>query len=151
MAALSMEAASSVATATLGPIVRTPADDLFKAATGGAGIACRRAPSWTLSLSRSRTHNAVLDILRAHKVSGNFHVNLEAVLKDMGALDKVTFQVQQDPGLGGFPDCRHVAFWPNEDVPDATFEEIVSAIAARIGFDAPWWGRLFRRFHSGIG
>jgi hypothetical protein len=104
-------------------------------------------PSCALDLSRSRTHDAVLDILKAYKLSGNFHANLEAVLKDMGIVDKVTYQIEPNPALA-YPDCRHVVFRLNENVPHDRFDDIIRSIEARIGFDAPWWGRLFSRFNT---
>jgi hypothetical protein len=104
------------------------------------------SPSSTLDLSESRTHDSALKILGAYKLTGNFHVNLEIVLKDLGAFDKVTYEVEPEAMLPFHPDCRNVAFWPNEDVSTERFSEIMRSIKDRIGFDAtlPWWGRLFR-------
>jgi hypothetical protein len=85
------------------------------------------SPSCALDLSRSRTHDAVLDILKAYKLSGNFHANLEAVLKDLGIVDKVTFQIEPNPALA-YPDCRHVVFRLNENVPHDKFDDIVRSI-----------------------
>jgi hypothetical protein len=104
----------------------------------------------TLDLSRSRAHDAALDILKAYKLSGNFHGNLETVLKDMGVCDLVTYQVELNPRLA-FPDCRSVVFTPNEDLPDDTFGEIIRSIKARIGFETPWWVGLLRRVQGGTG
>jgi hypothetical protein len=100
--------------------------------------------SCTLDLSQSRAHDAALDILRAHKLTGNFHINLEIVLKDIGVLDKVTYQIESNSKPCYRRDCRHVVFKPNENVSSAVFGEIIEAIRARIGFDAPWWVSLFR-------
>jgi hypothetical protein len=102
--------------------------------------------SCTLDLSKSRTHDAALDILGAYKLTGNFHVNLEIVLKNLGVFDKVTFQIEPNPRLSYDPDCRHVVFRPNENVHMDMFGEIITSIKGRIGFDAamPWWVRLFR-------
>jgi hypothetical protein len=101
-------------------------------------------PSCALDLSRSRTHDAVLDILKAYKLTGNFQLNLEAVLKDMGVFDKVTYQVEPVSRQACLPDCRHVVFTLNEHVPGDAFAEIIRSIKARIGFDAPWWVMVFR-------
>jgi hypothetical protein len=107
------------------------------------------SPSRALDLSRSRTHDAVLDILKAYKLSGNFHVNLDAVLKDMGICDKLTYRIE--PTLAfPYPDRRHVAFKPNENVPGDVFAGIVRSIKARIGFEEPWWGRLFRHVKDNL-
>jgi hypothetical protein len=48
----------------------------------------------TLDLSETRAYDAALDILAAHKLTGNFRVNLEIVLKDIGAFDKVTYEIK---------------------------------------------------------
>src|SRR5262245_52934861 len=111
-------------------------------------VARSSSRSCALDLSKSRAHDAVLDILRAYKLTGNFHVNLEIVLKDIGVFDKVTYQIEQNPKLSCSQDCRHVVFKPNENVPNDMFGEIMRSIKARIGFDAPWWVRLFRRLNS---
>jgi hypothetical protein len=100
--------------------------------------------SWALDLSKSRAHDATLDILQAYKLTGNFHVNLEIVLKDIGAFDKVTYQIERNPTLSYSQDCRHVVFKPTGNVSNDMFSEIIKSIEARIGFDAPWWVRLFR-------
>jgi hypothetical protein len=92
-----------------------------------------------LDLSKSRANDTVLDILKAYKLTGNFHVNLEIVLKDIGAFDKVTYQIEHNPKLPYSPDCRHVVFKPNENIHADMFGEIIKSIEARIGFEAPWW------------
>jgi hypothetical protein len=98
------------------------------------------SPSCTLHLSKSRAYDAALEILGAYKLTGNFHVNLEIVLKSLGAFDKVKFEVQPTATLPYHPDCRHVVFRPNADLPMVTFNEIIRSIEARIGFDAaPSW------------
>jgi hypothetical protein len=88
----------------------------------------------TLALSVSRTYDSALEILRAYKLTGNFHINLEIVLKDMDASDKVTFEVE--PQRTYLADCRHVLFRPTENVRMGQFSEILSSIKSRIGFDA---------------
>jgi hypothetical protein len=101
----------------------------------------RSSPSCTLHLSKSRACDAALEILRAYKLTGNFHVNLEIVLKSLGAFDKVTFEVEPKAKLPYHPDCRHVVFRPGTNLPLDRFGEIIRSIEARIGFDVapPWW------------
>jgi hypothetical protein len=145
MAILVRESASCGRKQTiLAPIVTIPG------ARVRVGAVRRHARSCTLNLSRSRTHDAVLDILKAHKLSGNFHLNLEAVLKDMGFLDKVTYHVERNVALVWSRDCRRVVFSGNKNLPNAMFEDIMSRLTARLGFDRPWWGRLFDRPHFGM-
>jgi len=99
------------------------------------------SPSRTLDLSKSRTYDAALDILRAYKLTGNFHINLEIVLEGLGVLDEVTFEVEPVAKLPYHPDCRHVAFRPNGNISGERFTEIICSIRTRLGFDAarPWW------------
>jgi hypothetical protein len=99
------------------------------------------SPSCTLDLSKSRAYDAALEILGAYKLTGNFHVNLEIVLKDLRAFKKVTFDVEPTAKLPYHPDCRHVVFRPNANVSMDRFHEIIGSIKERIGFDAalPWW------------
>jgi hypothetical protein len=99
------------------------------------------SPSCTLDLSKSRAYDAALEILRAYKLTGNFHVNLEIVLKDLRAFKKVTFEIEPATKLPYHPDCRHVVFRPNANVSTEQFSEIIRSITERIGFDAalPWW------------
>ena len=99
--------------------------------------------SCALDLSQSRAHDAALDILRAYKLTGNFRVNLEIVLKDIGVFDRVRYRIESTPKLFYRRDCRHVVFEPNESIANEMFGEIIKSIKARIGFDAPWWVRLF--------
>jgi len=106
------------------------------------------SPSCGLDLSKSRANDAVLEILKAYKLTGNFHVNLEIVLKDIGVFDKVTYRIDPNPLLSYRRDCRHVVFMPNENLANDMFGEIIKSIMARIGFDAPWWVRLFRWLNS---
>jgi hypothetical protein len=102
--------------------------------------------SHTLDLSAARAHDAVLDILGVYKLTGNFHINLKIVLKDLGAFDKVTYAIEPETPLPFRLDCRHVAFRPNPGVSMDTFSDIMRAMTGRIGFDAKlsWWDRLFR-------
>jgi len=100
----------------------------------------------TLNLSASRAYDCALEILGAHKLTGNFHVNLEIVLKDIDAFDKVTFEVEPRSQLFYSTDCRHVLFRPIENVRVSQFNDIMRSIKRRIGFDAtcPWWVRIFQ-------
>lgn len=97
----------------------------------------------TLDLSELRAYDCALDILGAHKLTGNFPIDLEIVLKDLGVLDKITYEIEPKTPLS---DCRHVVFRPNDNVHADRFHEIIRSINSRIGFDAtlPWWVRLFR-------
>ena len=90
-------------------------------------------------------------------MTGNFRVNLEIVLKDIGAFDKVTYEIKPKsklPYYPDYPDCRHVVFRPNEHVHMDKFSEIMRSIEARIGFDLalPWWVKVFRLydFHNSV-
>jgi hypothetical protein len=65
--------------------------------------------SSTLDLSRSRTHAAAFDVLKAYKLSGNFHSILEVVLKHMGVPGMVTHQILPR-SVFSFPDRRTVIF-----------------------------------------
>ncbi len=150
MTAATLQATPHIAIPVPKTISRSSADSEFR--TGPKCIigrserpATRSASlSWALDLSKSRAHEAVLDILRAYKLTGNFHVNLEIVLKDIGVFDKVTYRIERNPNLSYSQDCRHVVFKPNGNVPNDMFGDIMKSIKARIGFDAPWWVRLFR-------
>ena len=144
MTALPLNAAATSTRATPELAALPSGDDRLEAATAHVTATRRRSLSCTLDLSRSRTHYAALDILRAYKLSGNFHFNLDAVLKDMGVFDIVTYQIEPNPnpGLACFPDCQHVAFTFNANVPG----DIVGAIKAKIGFELPWWVTMLRPF-----
>jgi hypothetical protein len=102
-----------------------------------------RTISQTLELSESRAYDAALETLGAYKLTGNFPIDLEIVLKDLRVLDKVTFAIKPKTP---FSDCRHVEFRPVDRVRAAHFAEIMRAIKNRIGSDAnqPWWIRLFQ-------
>jgi hypothetical protein len=116
----------------------------------------RSAPSaathWTLDprnvgqaleLSESRTYDAALETLGAYKLTGNFPVDLEIVLKDLRVLDKVTFEIKPKTLLS---DTRHVQFRPTDKVHLDRFAEIMRSVNNRIGSDPdrPWWVRLFQ-------
>jgi hypothetical protein len=97
----------------------------------------------TLELSESRTYDAALETLGAYKLTGNFSVDLEIVLKDLRILDKVTFEIKPKTLLS---DTRHVQFRPTDKVHLDRFAEIMRSVTNRIGSDParPWWVRLFQ-------
>lgn len=97
----------------------------------------------TLELSESRTYDAALETLGAYKLTGNFPVDLEIVLKDLRALDKVAFDIKPKTLLS---DTRHVQFRPADQVHLDRFAEIMRSVTNRIGSDPaqPWWVRLFQ-------
>ena len=99
----------------------------------------------TLNLSASRAYDSALEILGAYKLTGNFHTNLEIVLKEIDAFDKVTFEVEP-MCLPYFTGCRRVLFRPNDNIHMSQFSGIMRSIRRRIGFDAtsPWWVRIFQ-------
>jgi hypothetical protein len=152
MSAMTLEATPDTAMPVAKTISWSSGDSKFRAGTVGRRLELpvtrSSSVSCTLDLSKSRANDAALDILGAYKLTGNFHVNLEIVLKDIGAFDKVTYQIEPNPRLSYSRDCRHVVFKPNEKVPDAMFREIIKSIEARIGFDAPWWVKPLRRLIS---
>jgi len=100
--------------------------------------------SRALDLSAARAHDCALAILGAYKLTGNFHINLELVLKDLDAFDKVTCEIEPETLLPLRSDCRRVVFGPNGDLPAEEFDDIIRSITGRIGFDAtlPLWRRL---------
>ena len=97
----------------------------------------------TLELSESRTYDAALESLGAYKLTGNFPVDLEIVLKDLRVLDKITFEIKPKTLLS---DTRHVQFRPTEKVHLDRFADIVRSVKNRIGANTtrPWWVRLFQ-------
>ena len=150
MTAATLQATPHIAIPVPKMISRSSADSEFRTGTkcimGRSERPATRSASLScaLDLSRSRAHDAVLDILRAYKLTGNFHVNLAIVLKDIGVFDKVTYQIERNPNLSYSRDCQHVVFKPNGNAPNDMFGEIIKSIKARIGFDAPRWVRLFQ-------
>lgn len=143
MTALPVEAPRGAAAA---PEAAAPSPDDDPLQPETARVTAMRRPSrmCTLDLSRSRTHDAVLDILKAYKLSGNFHDNLGTVLRDMGVSGMVTYEVESGSVLA-FPDCRQVVFTCAENVPCDRFDEIIASIKTRIGFSGHWWSRLLHR------
>jgi hypothetical protein len=148
MTAIPPDAVPHVERAPLKPIALPSTDDRSWAGMGRVTTTRYRSPSCALDLSKSRTHDAALEIFKAYKLSGNFHSNLEAVLKDMGVFEMVMYRVEPNPALA-FPDCRHVVLTLNDNVPGGKLDGIINSIKARIGFEAPWWGRMLRRLQSG--
>ena len=143
MTVIPLEAASTIRAMPEAVAPTSDADPLQPEA-GCATATHDRSRTCTLALSRSRTHDAVLNILKAYKLSGNFHNNLEAVLNDMGVSEMVSYQVEPNLTLT-FPDCRNVVFTRSENLRREKFDEIITSIKDRIGFDVPWWGKLLRR------
>jgi hypothetical protein len=97
----------------------------------------------TLELSELRTYDAALETLGAYKLTGNFPVDLEIVLKDLWVLDKVNFEIMPKTLLS---DTRHVQFRPTDKVHLDRFADIVRSVVNRIGADPTrsWWVRLFQ-------
>jgi hypothetical protein len=143
MTALPLEARHTTR-AMAEPAALPSSEDPLQPGTERITSARHHSPSYALDLSRSRTHHAVLDILKVYKLSGNFHGNLEIVLKDMGVVDMVSYQIESNPSLA-LPDCRHVVFTLNENVPGDRFDDTIANIKDRIGFHAPWWVRQLCR------
>ena|SRR5579862_838110 len=102
-----------------------------------------RVVGQTLELSEARTYDAALETLSAYKLTGNFSVDLEIVLKDMRVLDKISFEIKPKTLLS---DTRHVQFRPTSKVHLDRFADIVRSVKSRIGADStrPWWVRLFQ-------
>jgi hypothetical protein len=96
----------------------------------------------TLDLSASRTYDCAVEIRHAYKLTGNFCVDLEIVLDDLGVLDQVTFEAKPKSLLS---DCREVEFRPKHHVPAERLAEILCSISSRIGADPTprLWARLF--------
>ena len=97
----------------------------------------------TLDLSEARAYDAALEITGAYRLTGNFTVDLELVLKDLDLFDKLTFEIKPKSPLS---DCRYVEFWPSDRAHADQFSEMIRSVTSRIGFDpAPgWWARVFR-------
>src|SRR5260370_42517782 len=103
MTAATLQAAPQIAMPASKTISRSSADSEFRAgtkcvmgrserpATQSSSLSC------ALDLSKSRAHDAVLDILRAYKLTGTFTVNLEIVLKDFGVFANVSDQIGRSP------------------------------------------------------
>ena len=100
----------------------------------------------SLHLSQSRAYDCALDILGAYKLTDNFPVNLDIVLRDLGAAAEVAFAVEPRSSLGFHSDCRRVVFRRNANVSEARFAAIMRSIDERLGFKArqSWWADLLR-------
>jgi hypothetical protein len=107
-------------------------------------------PCCTIDLSKSQANDAALRILRAYKLTGNFHVNLEIILKHLGAVGDVVYEIAPMSTLPYHPDCRHVTFRASENIGIDRFNEIIRRLDAWIGFDAKhwWFGSPQRRSQS---
>ena len=94
-----------------------------------------------LDVSASAAYDCALDILKAYKLTGNLHVNLEIILNDMGAAKELTFDIAPKHWLGFCRDCRRVAFRRKETVSADRFSRIMRSLSDRIGLDAErsWW------------
>jgi hypothetical protein len=105
-----------------------------------------RRHSTMLELSQSRVYDYALNILDAYKLSGNFTVDLEIVLKDLGVFDDVTFAIKPKSFLS---DCRYVEFFPKTRIHTARFGQIVRTIESCVGYETGLWKRLFpKRTHE---
>ena len=97
-------------------------------------------PCCTLDLSKSRANDAVLEVLHAYKLTGNFYINLEIILKHLGAFDEVTYEIAPISKLPYHPDCRHVTFRASKSIGIDRFTEIIRRLDPWIGFDSRhWW------------
>ena len=98
-----------------------------------------------LDLSETRAYDCALDILRAHKLTGNFHTNLEIVLKELGALGRIMFEVDPKYPLALDHDRRHVVFRASDSVRADGFSKIMRSVKGRIGCQTsrPWWASVF--------
>src|SRR5271155_1546739 len=65
----------------------------FAPQTGLQEDAHGRNISERLELSESRAYDSALSILGAYKLTGNFATELEIVLRDLGILDKITYEI----------------------------------------------------------
>jgi hypothetical protein len=97
--------------------------------------------SRTLELSESRTYDRALETLGAYKLTGNFPIELEIVLRDMRALGKVTFEIK--PKLR-WSDRRQVEFRPKAEIRNDHFDDILRHIKNELGGieQKPFWTRL---------
>jgi hypothetical protein len=98
-----------------------------------------------LDVSASAAYDCVLDILKAYKLTGNLHINLEIILNDMGAAKELTFDIAPKRKLGFHRDCRRVVFRRKETVSADRFSRIMRSLSDRIGLDAKrssWRGFL---------
>ncbi len=99
-------------------------------------------PSDILEISASRTYDRALEILGAYKLTGNFLLDLEIVLKSLGVLGRVAFEVKSK---SIFSDCRRVEFHAGDNIDPGQFHDILRRIESLTGRDPtpPSWRRLF--------
>jgi hypothetical protein len=95
-----------------------------------------------LEISASRTYDCALEILGAYKLTGNFQLDLEIVLKSLGVLGQVTFDIKPK---SIFSDCRRVEFLAGDDIDPNQFRDILRRIESLTGCDQTplSWKRLF--------
>jgi hypothetical protein len=100
----------------------------------------------SLDLSQSRAYDSALDILGAYKLTDNFPVNLDIVLRHLGASTAVTRAIEPRSTVGFHSDCRRVVFRRNANVSEMRFAAIMRSVNDRIGFKArqSWWADLWR-------
>ncbi len=138
MAAFTLRATSlfEMAMAMVMPSIdRTPLAQSPRPAAQPEPLARALSSSRALDLSRTRAYDAALEILGAYKLTGNFHVNLEIVLKALGATNEVTFEVEPADGQPYHPDGRHVVFHAHDGVSADRFNDIIRSIRLRLAFD----------------
>jgi len=104
------------------------------------------ATEQSLDLSQARAYDSALEIVGAYKLTDNFPVNLDILLRDLGATAEVAFAVEPRSTVGFHSDCRRVVFRRNANVNEARFTAIMRSIRDRIGFEAKqsWWTDLWR-------
>ncbi|MFZ0421821.1 MAG: hypothetical protein WAL80_02970 [Xanthobacteraceae bacterium] len=95
-----------------------------------------------LEISASRTYDCALEILGAYKLTGNFALDLEIVLKSLGVLGRVTFEIKPKSILS---DCRRVELVAGANLGLDEFRDILRTIESRVGSDSTplSWKRLF--------
>jgi hypothetical protein len=95
-----------------------------------------------LEISASRTYDCALEILGAYKLTGNFALDLEIVLKSLGVLGRVTFEIKPKSILS---DCRRVEFRARDSIDPDQFRDILRTIESLVGSDSTplSWKRLF--------
>ena len=99
-----------------------------------------------LDVSTTAAYDCALDILKAYKLTGNLHVNLEIIINDMGASKELTFDIAPKRGLEFCRDRRRVVFRREETVSADRFSRIMRSLSDRIGLDAK--RSLWRSFLS---
>src|SRR5580658_529858 len=109
--------------------------------SAASAVSYGRNVSHTLDLSESRTYDCALEILGAYKLTGNFPLDLKIVLKDLGVLGRVSFDIKPK---SIFSECRRVEFFTGDNVDPDQFRDILRRIESRIGSDSTLaWKRFF--------